>query len=120
MNCDVHLSMISYVRYALKRFHHTYPQKPQDQTYPHVKPMYGSKAQYATNKNDPPMLSPANKKFIQDVTGTFLYYAGAIDSIILPALGYIATKKEAPTENTTQKVKKILDYAATHLDAIIT
>ena len=77
MNRDVHLLMISYVRYALKRFQQTCPQIPQDQPYPQVKPTYGAKSQYATNKDDSPMMSPANKKFIQYITGTFLYYASS-------------------------------------------
>ena len=59
-NIKAHLSMLYYVRYSLKRFHHTCPQKPQDQPYPHVKPTYGAKSQYATNKDHSPMLSPAN------------------------------------------------------------
>ena len=39
---------------------------------------------------------------------------------MLPDLGYISTQQTAPTENTIQKVKKYLDYAANHPDAIIT
>ena len=38
---------------------------------------------------------------------------------MLPALGSIATQQAARTENTMQKVKQFLDYAATHPDAII-
>ena len=96
-NLEVHLSMLSYVRDAIKRFHHTCPQRPQDQTYPHVKPTYGAKAQYSTNEDDSPVLSPANNKFIQEVTGTFLYYTIAIDTTILPARGSIATQQADPT-----------------------
>ena len=39
---------------------------------------------------------------------------------MLPSLGKIATQQSAPTENTMHKVHQFLDYAATHLDAIIT
>ena len=39
---------------------------------------------------------------------------------MLPALGSIATQQSKPTENTMKKVKQILDYAATHPDAIVT
>ena len=84
--------MISYIRDALKRLHHTCPQKTQDKPYPHVKLTYVIKSQCATNEDDSPVLSPANKKFIQKVTGTFVYYAGAIDDTILLALGSIATQ----------------------------
>ena len=39
---------------------------------------------------------------------------------MLPTFGSIATQQAAPNENTMQKVKQYLDYAATHPDAIIT
>ena len=39
---------------------------------------------------------------------------------MLSALGSISTQQSAPTENTMQKVKQFLDYAATHPDPIIT
>ena len=71
-NIEVHIYMLSYVRYAPKRFHHTCPRRPQNQPYPHVKPTYGYKIQYSIDKDDFPVLSPANKKFIQEVTGKFL------------------------------------------------
>ena len=45
-NHKVHLSMLTYVTAALKHFNHTHPHKPQQQPYPHVKPIYGATAQY--------------------------------------------------------------------------
>ena len=65
-------------------------------------------------------MSAVDKKFIQEVTGTFLYYTRALDSIMLPALRTIAPQQSNPTENTTKKVKCFLDYTATRPDAIIT
>ena len=47
---EVHLSMLSYVQDALKRFHQEHPQKPQDQPHPHVKLTYGAKVQYAAGE----------------------------------------------------------------------
>ena len=54
------------------------------------------------------------------VTGTFLFYARAIDSTMLPALSAIASQQNAPTKNTLKRVKQFLDYAATQEEAIIT
>ena len=76
--------------------------------------------QYAASEDESPAVSPKEKKFIQEVTGTFLYYAIAVDATMLPALGFIATQQASPTENTMKKVKHFLDYAASHPDAIIT
>ena len=112
--------MLQYVIDALKRFNHKHPHKPQDQPYPHVKPNYGAKAQYAADADSTPPLSPADKKIVQEVVGTFLYYARALDATMLPALGSLSTQQGSPTENTMKNVQQFLDYAATHPDTIIT
>ena len=39
---------------------------------------------------------------------------------MLAALGSIATQQSKPTRNTMNKVKQLLDYAASHPDAIVT
>jgi hypothetical protein len=61
-----------------------------------------------------------DKKFIQEVIGTFLYYAQCVNSAMLAALGSIATQQANPTKNTMKKVRQFLDYASTHPDAIVT
>ncbi len=67
-----------------------------------------------------PPLSKEDKKYVQEVVGTFLYYAQCVDSTMLTALGSIATQQANPTTNTMIKVKHFLDYAFTHPDAIVT
>ena len=69
------MSMLGYVKKALKRFNHPIPLKPQNQPYPYVPPNYGAKVQYSAPEDTSPTLSKSDKKFIQEVTGTFLYYA---------------------------------------------
>ena len=54
------------------------------------------------------------------MTGTFLYYARAVDPTMLVALSAIAADQADPTENTYEKTLYFLDYVATHPDAIIT
>jgi len=85
--------MLDYVTNALKRSYHTRPHKAQDQPHPHlkIKTIYGAKKQYAPDDDDSPLLSKADKKFVQEVTGTFLYYARTVDLTMLTALGSIAT-----------------------------
>ena len=117
---EMHLSMITYLNDALKSFNHEKPRKPQHHTYLHTKTVYGSKAQFSEPEDMSEILSQANKKFIQEVTGTFLYYAQAVDATTLPALGFIASQQENSTERTMQKSKELLEYATTHPNAIIT
>ena len=119
-NLVVHLSMLKYVANFIKHFHHKHPQKPQDQPYPHIKTINGEKAQYSLDADDSPLLAPAEKKIVQEVTGTLLYHARSVDAKILTALGSIATQQANPTKNAMQKVTQFLDYSASHPDAIIT
>ena len=112
--------MLDYVPAALKRFNHIAPKKPQDQPYPHTKPKYEQKVQYAKDADDSPPLSKADKKFVQEVVGVFLYYARAVNLTMLAALGSLVSEQSSPTENTMKEVLLFLDYAATHPDAIVT
>jgi hypothetical protein len=111
--------MLDYVPEALTRFKHAPPAKPQHQPYPHIKPVYGTTKQYAETTDTYPPLSKEDKKYVQEVAGTFLYYARCVDSTMLTALGSIPTQQANPTKNTMIKVKQFLDYAFTHLNAIV-
>ncbi len=116
----VHVSMLDYVPEALIQFHHAPPTKPQHQPYPHIKPAYGATKQYAETIDTSPPLSKEDKKYVQEVGGTFLYYARCVNSTMLTALDSIATQQANPTKNIMIKVKKFLDYLSTHPDAIVT
>ena len=59
-------------------------------------------------------MDKAGKKYIQQVVGSFLYYARAVDMTILHALNEIASEQAEPTENTRKRVKQLLDYMATN------
>jgi hypothetical protein len=117
----VHVSIPGYVvAAALKRFKHEKPSKPQHQPYPHNPKQYGSKAQYTEEQDTSPLLNKEDKKFIQEVMGTFLFYARAVDTTMLTALSSLASEQAAPTVNTMKKCKQFLDYAASQEDAVIT
>ena len=90
-NWEVHLSMPGYVQRALKCFHHELTGKQQHQPHPHVPPNYGQKIQYTPQTNKEPLLNKHQTKFIQEVTGTFIYHARAIDGTMLTALNAIIT-----------------------------
>ena len=116
----VHISMPGYKEVALLRFGHKRPQRPQNQPHPHVPPNYGAKQQYAAADDMSPLLNEADKKYIQQVTGVFLYCARAVDSPMLVPLSALASEQSSPTESTMKKCKQFLDYAASQPDAIIT
>jgi hypothetical protein len=120
MQKKVRVSMLEYVPKALVQFWHKAPQTPQHQPYPHVKPTYGATCQYAEAHDTLDPLSKEEKTYVQEVIGSFLYYARCVDALMLPALGTLATQQASPTKNTMKKIKKFLDFAATHPDAVVT
>eukprot|EP00956_Cyclotella_meneghiniana_P038365 scaffold152976_cov64-Cyclotella_meneghiniana.AAC.2 len=119
-NREVHLLMPDYVKKALKQFQHQPLTKPQNQPHPHIPPKYGARVQYAEPEDTTPKLNKDKKRFIQEVTGTFLFYARAIDSTMLTALSALASEQANPTEATMTKCKQFLDYAATQEEAVVT
>ncbi len=119
-NHKVHLSMPEYVEHALAPFNHPAPDKPQHQPHQHSIPTYRATVQYTKSEDTSRRLSPAEKKYIQEVIGVFLYYGRAVDSTMLTALSAIASAQAKPTEETMTCCKQFLDYAATHQDAILT
>ena len=65
--------------------------------------------------NSAPM-DKKQKTLLQQVCGTFLYYARAIDCTILHALNDLATKVNSGTQETAKALTHFLNYCATHTD----
>jgi hypothetical protein len=61
-------------------------------------------------------LPPSGIQFLQQVIATLLYYARAVNNI---AIGTISTTQSQGTKATPKQVKHLLNYCATHPDAII-
>jgi Reverse transcriptase (RNA-dependent DNA polymerase) len=115
--CQV--SMPGYIERALQRFKHEAPTKPQHSPHPWVQPDYGAKAQLTAPIDNTKPLDKHELKFVQEVLGTLLYYARAVDCTMLPAIGTLASQQANGTQATLQNVRQLLDYCATHPDATI-
>ncbi len=102
--------MPSYIDKALTWFQHEQPKRPQNSPHKHVALNYGAKAQYVKPNHISPLLDKKQKKYVQAVTRTLLYYAQAVDPTISIALNAIVTQQAAPTQNTLEEVKQVLDY----------
>jgi hypothetical protein len=105
---------------ALKRFQHPPSPVRQDQPHPYIAKLYGAKEQHANPIDDSPPLNKAGKKFIQEVTGVFLFLARAVDLMMLMPLSALVSKQATPTKQTMEKCLQFLDYAASQEEAIIT
>jgi len=110
----VDISMPNFVRNTLKKLKYVQHKKPQYA--PHIwnVPIYGKNRQFAQEKDKSPKLNPAYTKYIQQVVGSFLYFARAIDNTILPAINEIASTQSSPTQKTLTKSQMLLDYMNTY------
>jgi hypothetical protein len=112
--------MPGYIKKALVQFGHKAPTKPQHQPHQHTVPTYGATVQYAKAADTSKvLLSKEDKTYIQQVIGTLLYYGRAVDATILVALSSLASAQATPTYDTMQRTHHLLNYVATHPDAIL-
>jgi len=82
-------------------------------------PTYGQKIQFAKPEDTSQPLNKEETTKIQQIVGSLLYYGRAVDPTILVALGSIASQQNKPTATTAEAVTKLLNYVATHPNAII-
>ena len=117
----VDISMPGYVEKALQRLQYKQKINPQYSPHTHTAIQYGKKGerQYTNTPDESPFLNPKETTYIQSATGSFLYYARAIDSTMLPALNEIASAQAQPTQKTKQKLQRLLDYANTYKNAYL-
>ena len=101
------------------RHKHKPPRKPQHS--PHATPpcKFGHDALEPIKHDHQPLLPPDRIKRIQQIIGTILYYARAVDITTLVTLSSITAKQTKATESTKTRVVQLLDYLYTHKDATI-
>lgn len=111
--------MPGYIKNALKKFQHQVPNKLQHAPHNWVQSVYGQTVQAPTPPDKSNPLDDKAITHIQQIVGTLLYYAQAVDSSMLVSLGTLAKQQTKGTENTAQAVTQLLNYAATHPDATL-
>jgi hypothetical protein len=112
------ISMPGYIERALQRFSHPTPTRPQDSPHPWTAPQFGAHQQFAT-QDLTPILDVKDTKHIQEVLGTLLYYARAVDCTMLAAIGTLAGQQAQATKQTMIGITQLLNYCATHPTASI-
>ncbi len=86
--CHVNCSMPGYIDKALKKYQHPMPTAPRDAPYATAPIQHGTKVQQVEIDTTFP-LSPMELKRVQDIVGTLLYYAQAVNPTLLAALSAI-------------------------------
>jgi hypothetical protein len=113
----VHLSMPGYIEKALQRFQTPLPSRAQHSPHAWIAPTYGQPTQYTEPADTSEPLPPAGLTRLQEIIGTLLYYARAVDSTMLVALGSLASAQSKGTQATARAATQLLNYCATHPDA---
>ena len=112
--------MPTYVHKQILRYYkHHPPKRPQDCPYEPNPIKYEKNSDHLDPIAQSPYLDKHGKKYIQQVVGSFLYYARAIDMTILIALSAIAADQANPTEATLKRVHHLLDYMQANPNAVI-
>ena len=111
--------MPGYIERALLRFQHPLPSRPQHSPHAWIAPHYGAPTQLTDHPDNSAALPANGKLFIQQVIGVLLWYARAVDNTLLVALGTLASAQSNPTDATMAAVAQILNYCATHPDAVV-
>ena len=119
VNRTVTFYMPSYVNKSLHQFHYILKGCKEYSPYTCAPIHYGQKIQYADPLDTAEYLSDKETNLVQQVWGTFLYYAIAINDTILPALSYISSEQSKATINTSKQVDKLLNYLASNTQAEI-
>jgi hypothetical protein len=115
----LNILMPGYIKKLLQKCKHCVPSKPQHCPYSLFPIQYRAKAQTHIPVNISSKLSPNDIKEIQQIIGSILYYAWAVNITVLMSLNSIAIEQTKGTTNTMEKAKQLLDYLATNPDATI-
>ena len=111
--------MPGYVQKALQRFSHPPPTKPEKSPHRAVDKQYGVKIQLTEPPDTSAALTPTQKTHIQQIDGTVLYYARAVDPTMAVTLSTIAAAQSKGTQATADAITKFLNYAASNPDAAL-
>jgi hypothetical protein len=108
------LSMPGYIKSALHKYQHPAPAHPEHAPHTWNPPIYGAKTQFVAYKTSSPALSDKDVNKLQQLTGTELYYARAVDPTLIMPINVLASEQSNATEVTTYQVITLLNYCNTH------
>eukprot|EP00804_Cyclotella_cryptica_P029536 CCRYP_020583-RA/>CCRYP_020583-RA protein AED:0.35 eAED:0.26 QI:0/-1/0/1/-1/1/1/0/1386 len=116
-NRTLDITMPGYIDKVLQRFEHKSPEKPQHCPYQPTPRKYGTAAQAPIPPDTSDRLDLNGTRRVQQVVGSLLFYARAVDNTLLPGLSAIASDQAQATQLTMNRCIQILDYCASHPDA---
>jgi hypothetical protein len=115
----VDISMPGYITKKLQEYKHIKAKTKQTCPYTPAPKQFGLEAQGPLPQDESPLLNKKGIKRVQQIVGSILYYARAVDMTVLMALSTIAIEQMSATEKTMSKCVQLLDYLAHNADAKI-
>jgi hypothetical protein len=106
--------MPGYINAALHKYQHAAPTRPEHAPHTWNPPVYGVKTQYVENETTSPALSAKDVNKLQQLTGTLLHYARAVDPTLIMPINALASEQSKATSDTADTVIKLLNYCNTH------
>ena len=113
----VDISMPGYIRKKLQEYMHSIPRRIQHCPYSPEPNRFGAGAQAPLVPDDTAMLDAKGIKRVQQIVGSILYYARAVDMTVLMALSSIAVEQMKATEKTMGRCVQLLDYLVSNSEA---
>ena len=116
----VDTSMPKYIPKTLKCLNYTPKKSPQYSPHPFTPIVYSKKgSQQMANNRQHEELPKDQIRHIQSISGSFLYYARALDYTMLTSLNDIGTSQAKPTEYTKEECQQLMDYAVTYPNTVV-
>ena len=104
---------------ALHKLQHPTTTRRHHLPYQLIATSYGSTATKLAHPTDnSPSLNPDEARNVQKVVGNILYYVCTVDPTMIFTLNTIAVEQSKSTQETAKKLLQLLNYAATHPEAI--
>jgi hypothetical protein len=113
-SCHCCISMPVYISLLLLKYKHPQPAKSQLSPYKCLPIAYGAKLHITPDLDASKLLDGNRKRCVQEIVGSLLYYAQAVNTKLLVALSAIAARQANATVATEQAVILLLDYVATY------
>ncbi len=80
----------------------------------YTSPNYANPGAQRANIDESPPATEAQKKLLQSVVGTLLYYSRAVDPSICTAVQELGSIQSKPSENDMLKMERLLQYVSKH------
>jgi hypothetical protein len=116
-NRCVDLSIPGIINAALHKFQHPPPTRIENSPHTWSPPVYGTKTQYMEEHKNSPLLPQKDITCIQQLAGTLLYFARAVDPTLILPVNVLALEQTQATSATADIVIKLINYCASHPEA---